>query len=415
MVDLGKSLQRRQEMSVKRNRAGLISLVLCGVLIVALAEGAALLRIAWLDTAPSPDELPAAVSDAKKEAVEPDVIHLSEERAKEAGVRCESAHGGKIADFLRLTGEVKLNDDKTIIVTTPVSGIVRSVEASLGDTKQAGALLVTLSSSDVASARATLEAAQSRAALAEKSFAREKRLWERQISAQQDFLAAQQTFQEAQIAVREAQQRLKVLGVEASARGEDFSVLSIVAPITGSVVEKNVVAGANVDAGAALLKLSSLDALWIDLDVRQEALAQVQVGQQVLLGATAVPTERQAMVTYIGPVVGTDSRTARARLVIDNADGFWRAGQFAYGFVPLEAMEVPVLVPEAAVQTVSGAPTVFVQSQEGYVPRVVKLGRTGDHVVELRSGVEPGECVVVEGSFVLKAELSKATASHDDE
>lgn len=402
-------------MTVKRNRAGLLSLILCGVLVIALAEGAALIRIAWLGVAPDRDDAHAAASDAQETAIEPDIVHLNDERAAEAGVRCESAHGGSIADYLRLTGEVRLNDDKTIIVTSPVSGIVRSVEASLGDTKQTGALLVTLSSSEVASARAALEAAQSRVGLAEKSFAREKRLWERQISAQQDYLSAQQALQEAQIAVREAQQRLHVLGVESSAGGEDLSLLSILAPIAGSVVEKSAVAGAIVDAGAPLLKLSSLDSLWIDLDVRQEALSQVRVGQQVQLGSTAAPTERQATVAYIGPVVGTESRTAQARLVIDNSDGFWRAGQFAYGFVPLEASEVRVLVPETAVQTVGGAPTVFVQAKEGFEPRVVKLGRSGDHAVELSSGVEPGECVVIEGSFVLKAELGKAAASHDDE
>lgn len=403
------------------NRNALLGLCCAAAVIVAGIEGVALLRL-WRQTeaheteqeAPATD---AAEHEAEKQAGTTDdgIIHLGDERADQSGVHCSPAVPGTLTEYLTLSGEVRLNDDKTIQSTSPVAGVVKSVAVALGDRVDSGALLLTLSSRELAAARSALLSARTRMQLADETFQREKRLWERKISAEQDYLQAKQALSEAQIAVREAEQQLRTLGANEPGASGDLSLFEIKAPLTGTIVAKSVVAGANVDAGTALFTISDLNSVWIDLDVRPESLAQVQIGQQVMLSLNDSPSDRHGELSYIGPLLGNESRTAKARIVLDNSEGYWRAGQFVYGLLPVQESQARVMLPAVAVQTVAGAPMVFVKVSEGFRSQIVKLGRKSGDSVEITAGVEPGDCVVTEGSFVLKAEMGKNAASHDDE
>ena len=107
----------------------------------------------------------------------------------------------------------------------------------------------------------------------------------------------------------------------------------------------------------------------------------------------------------VSPIVDKETRTATARLVIDNGDGSWRPGVFVVGQMSVSAEEVPVVVPRNAVQTVEGEQVVFVPEGENFEPVRVRTGRSDRQRVEITGGLPAGTPYVAEGAFELKAKL----------
>jgi cobalt-zinc-cadmium efflux system membrane fusion protein len=106
------------------------------------------------------------------------------------------------------------------------------------------------------------------------------------------------------------------------------------------------------------------------------------------------------------------TRTATARVVLANDDGRWRPGMF----VKARAVSTSVAslsVPSTALQRMEGETVVFVETDAGFEPRPVQLGREGDQLVEVLTGLSAGERVASRNAFLLKAELGKSEAAHE--
>jgi cobalt-zinc-cadmium efflux system membrane fusion protein len=113
-------------------------------------------------------------------------------------------------------------------------------------------------------------------------------------------------------------------------------------------------------------------------------------------------------VSYIDPRVDPQTRTAKIRVEVPNAQGQLRLGMYVTVAFTTRGGERTVVVPRAAVQTLGARQVVFIPDpdEEGkFVARIVQVGSTRGEVTTMRSGVEPGEVVVTEGSFFLRAEM----------
>jgi cobalt-zinc-cadmium efflux system membrane fusion protein len=95
--------------------------------------------------------------------------------------------------------------------------------------------------------------------------------------------------------------------------------------------------------------------------------------------------------------------------VLPNPDGHWRPGLFVTAKIAVDEIDVPLLVPKAALQTVEDRLSVFVQTDEGFAPRPVTLGRSTETYAEVTKGLQPGQRYVTKGAFTLKAELVKGS------
>lgn len=102
-----------------------------------------------------------------------------------------------------------------------------------------------------------------------------------------------------------------------------------------------------------------------------------------------------------------ETRTALARVVLPNPGGAVRPGLFVTGTVTVEDVPVPVIVPKTSIESVEEKPSVFVETEEGFVARPVTVGRSDGTHVEIASGLPPGTRYVKSGAFTLKAQLSK--------
>jgi cobalt-zinc-cadmium efflux system membrane fusion protein len=288
------------------------------------------------------------------------------------------------------------------------------VYASLGDKVRTGQVLAVLESRELADAKAAFLAAYERMALADATFEREERLWNQKVSSEQDFLDARKDRAEARIELRAAEQKLHALGVPQSQLDElpdqhdtSFTEYTLAAPFGGTVIDRHITIGEMVAAGSPVFSVADLGAVWIDLSVYQKDIGSIRDGQPVRVD-TPHGDGVELTIDFVQPIVGEDTRTATARIIAPNGDGIWHPGCFVKARVVTSKNEVPVVIPSSAViRMEDGDDVVFVQTDEGFEPRPVTVGRlTCDHV-EVVDGLEPGDRYVAAGGFSLKAELGK--------
>jgi cobalt-zinc-cadmium efflux system membrane fusion protein len=320
---------------------------------------------------------------------------------------------------LTLPGVVTLNMDRRVHVVSRIPGIVRESRKNLGDPVRAGEVMAVIDSRELADAKAAYLAARERLSLAESTFAREKDLWEKKISPEQDYLTAQQALAEARIEHQVAAQKLRALGLAEAAVQQLSSRASVpltryevVAPLAGTVIEKHMTIGEVLKDDTEAFVVADLSTVWVDLNVPVNDLLLVRKGQRVVVEAGAA-MQAEGTVSYVSPVVSEETRTAVTRVVLPNPDGRWRPGLFVTATIAVGDTPVSLLIPKTAIQTVDGQPSVFVQTPQGFAPRPVTLGRANETQVEITAGLQVGERYAATETFVLKADLGKGTASHD--
>ncbi len=342
-------------------------------------------------------------------------VVLTAAELDEFNIEVQTAGPGTLPVEKELPGEVRANEDRYAHVTPRVAGVVKSVNASVGGTVRAGQTMAVIESRELADLKADFLAALEREELARTSFEREERLYTQEITSQADYLEARQEQAEARIRTRSARQKLIALGfsdgyIQTLPQEGERSLVAypLTAPISGRVVEKHIVAGEAVEAATDAFEVADLSTVWVDLSVYQRDLGVVREGQEVVIDAGPNQPRTRGTISYVRPIVGEETRTAFARVVVPNPDGLLRPGQFVTGLIAVDEAEVAVVVPETAVIEVEGTPSVFVQTAEGFEARPVEVGdRAGDQVAITR-GLRAGERYVAEGAFALKAELGKS-------
>ena len=344
-----------------------------------------------------------------------DVVELGKDQAREAGIRLSDATMAEIGQSLSLPAEIRFDADRIANVSPKVSGVIAKLYASEGDSVKRGETLALISSRDLASLKATWQKAETGKALAVQVLAREEQLWADKITSEADVQAARAEFAAAKAASDAAENELHAAGVShdalekvATAKDGDNANSYLTAPIAGTIVRRTVTLGQAVAAGDAgaetLFTIADDSVVWADIAVYKQDIARIRIGAPVALKTDAGDVLAQSTVAFVLPVINETSRTATARVIVDNADGSLRPGQF----VTADLETSPVLrIPQSAVQIVEGSPSVFVPVAGGFAPRQVMTGAAASGFVEIRSGLEVGETFVSQGAFTLKAQLEK--------
>lgn len=338
------------------------------------------------------------------------VIALSDAQVQSAGIGLDTAAPASIKSALQLPGEIRFNEDRTAHVVPRVAGIVDAVPVSLGQAVKQGQVLAVISSAQVSEQRSELQAAQKRLQLARTTYERERKLFEEKISPEQDVLQAQQALREVEISVANAQQKLQALG--ASPGSGALTRFELKAPFDGVVVEKHISLGEQVKEDANVFTISDLRTVWVQMNVAAKDLPLVRVGERATVRATAFEQTATGNVVYVGSLIGEQTRTAQARVTIANPNMTWRPGLYVNVELVASETTLPVTVSSEAIQTLNDKPVVFLRTPGGFVPQPVELGRSDGKRVEIAKGLQPGTRYASTGSFVLKAEAGKGSATH---
>jgi len=343
-------------------------------------------------------------------ADEDERVVLTPEQRERFGIVVRAAGPGDLYNEVSLPGEIVFNEDRVVHLVPRVAGIVREVAKTVGDTVTAGEVLAVIDSRELADAKAGYLADEARVVLAEKTFAREKALHEKLVSSEQDFLEAEQALTEARIELRSSEQKLHALGIPEEAvealgdeHDETITRYEILSPIDGVVTEKHIALGESLDADADIMTVVDTSGVWVNLAVYTKDLAAVHNGQEISLRVDHSGAQARGKVAMITSFVEESTRSATARVVLDNSDGRWMPGTFVTGFISTSEDSLSVVVPRDAVQNIEGRDVVFVQHEGSFEMTPVTLGRADRTRVEITTGLAPGTSYVSEGAFKLKA------------
>lgn len=192
-----------------------------------------------------------------------------------------------------------------------------------------------------------------------------------------------------------------------------LTTYAIASPITGVVLARNASVGEVAVEGTSLFEVADLSTLWVDLHVFGADASHLRPGVPVTVMRMGEEQGVETTLDRILPGTATASQSTVARASIANADGLWRPGSAVRARVTVEQQPVSLAVPLTALQRMDERDVVFVREGERYIARPVRIGRRDARRMEVLSGLRAGEQVVVEQSFLIKADIEKSGASHE--
>ncbi|MCH9638429.1 MAG: efflux RND transporter periplasmic adaptor subunit [Betaproteobacteria bacterium] len=342
-------------------------------------------------------------------------IEMSDEALKSTGIEIKTAGPAIIKPTLQMPGVIAFNHHNVVRVVPRAPGIVIEVERHLGQQVEQGEILAVIESQILADMRSQFLAAQKRLVLARTTYAREKKLWEEKITAKQDYLVAQQLLSEAEITLDLAAAKLRSFGEDPQSVGQikNITYYEVRAPISGLVITKTIARGQVIKEDSEIFTLADVSDMYANLTIYPKDLGVIKIGQKATINAAASDLEGEGVVSYISALIDEQTRTAKARVTLDNEDGHWRAGMFINVALITEEIEVPVAVSVDALQTLYDWSVVFGRYGEYFEARPLELGRSDGSMVEVLDGFSAEEQYAAGNSFAIKAELGKAGASHD--
>ena len=193
---------------------------------------------------------------------------------------------------------------------------------------------------------------------------------------------------------------------------ESLQNYSIEAPIGGVIVEHRAQVG-EATGEEPLFTIIDLSRVWVELDVFQNDLARIADGQAVEIFDLDGRKLADGRVSRIAPLAIHGSQSVRARVVLDNASGVLRPGQFVSGRVTVGESKVALAVAKTGLQRFRDFDVVFEQVGDTYEVRMLELGRADATRVEVLAGLEAGARYVTQNSYLIKADIEKSGASHD--
>jgi membrane fusion protein, heavy metal efflux system len=347
-------------------------------------------------------------------------VELTPKAVQSAGIVIETAGIVQMKTFLDLPGEIGLNIDRVVHVVPRLSGVVTEVYKNLGDTVRHGEVIAVLESRELAELKSAYIASLKRLELARSTFDRKERLWREKISSEKDYLASRQALAEEEINLQVTTQKLLALGLSQTdlnsipeMTGRGLTRYELKAQFDGTVIKKNIAVGEAIKEDADIFAIADLCTVWVEVTIYAKDLNVVKVGQNVTVRSKVLGLEADGVLEYLGPLVGEQTRTARGRVVVQNPEGRWRPGLFVTIEIVQEEVSVPVAVSVDAIQTYRDWSVVFVQYGDLFEVRPLELGRNDGKWVEVLHGLLPGERYVARNSFILKADLGKAGATHE--
>ena len=342
------------------------------------------------------DLIPATESNGS--TIAPDEVKLSPRSLALAQIQTTEVKPLSGAGAQRkLIGRITQNEDQTKVITAWFGGRIEKLKvASVGENVKRYQTIAYVYSPAIYAAHRDLMTAQSQIL----------KLSNADAFAQKASVAA----------LESAKMRLRLLGLRSSevdkmAKAEKaWTRVPIRSPFSGTVVQKRVSEGAYVKEGDALLEISNLSSVWVELDAYASDLPLIRVGQSVSFTVDSIPNQNfEGIISFIEPFVDSATRTGTVRVELEN-DGKLKPGQYVTATLEGTAFESETLViPRSAPLYAGKRSVVYLEKQKIpepiYVAKTIKLGQViGDQVIVLK-GLKEGDKVVSYGAFSLDADL----------
>lgn len=380
-------------------------------------------------------------------------IQIDKDGREAIGVKTEAVKTGSLKDVLHATGKVQAADNKKHDINPPVNGVVEKALVREGDPVKAGQTLAVIHSVEIANVISALleerersnaeltrietkfkrdiEIKQKDQELKEAHLARQKSLLDEGITAQKSYIEAKtaketadvqlkslnQQFQEEKknierkiaIATSAAKRKLKIMGLsdgainKAISSNEIATTIPISAPVSGIITQRSVSPGETVSPGENIYTIVGLSPIWVAVDVFQEQISKIKIGQPVRIKTSSGHTT-SGTISNIGSVVDPSQRTIHVRIEVANKEGILKPEMFATAEIVTGSSSTKnVVIPASALMEDGGHQFVYVEYNNYFQPVDVKVGDRTSEKVEILDGLFEGDKVVVHGASQLMA------------
>ena len=295
---------------------------------------------------------------------------------------------------IHATGSINPDVERSVPVVSLASGRVVEIHAKLGDDVKKGQLLLKVLSNDISNATQTYRQAKADEALAQKQLDRAKLLYEHGAVSLNELQVAEGTEEKAKVGLTAAAQFLRTLGGDPDSAA---AIVKIEAPVTGTIIEQNVVLSATVrtDSQQPLFTIADLSRVWVLCDVYENDLPSVKVGDIADVQLNAYPERMwHGRISNIGKVLDPNLRTAKVRIEMANP-GVMRSGMFVTATFYGQQRRSYASVPSSAIIHLHDRDWVFLPESNGQFRRhEITGGRITGNDQEVVAGLKPGEKVV---------------------
>jgi RND family efflux transporter MFP subunit len=347
-------------------------------------------------------------------------LSIAPEVAARAGIKVEPVGEQMAAEGQgsATTGVVQSNAYRETPVVSLVGGVVRQVNAELGQNVQRGQTVAVVFSDELATAQSRYITAVAELDEHHKHHRRTAQLVEIGAASREEFEMATTKLRTAEAEVAAQRQRLLLLGLSPQrissldSPAQISSEVSLPAPVSGTVINRSANPGEVIEANKEILRVADLSSVWVIGQVFEQDLGRVRVGSGASITSPAYPGRVfRGQVSYVDPRLDPATHTAQVRIELANPGQTLKIGMYvnvAFATIGGSEHTVPV-VPVAAVQNLGNQQVVFVATNDPtiFALRPIRVGPESNSRYPVLEGLAVGERVVTEGSFLLRAEWLK--------
>jgi len=313
---------------------------------------------------------------------------------------------------LRLTGAVAYNGYLTTPVITQVGGPVSRIVVAPGEQVTAGQPLLYVASPDYSLLRSAYIKARDAFQLADRFYKRAQDLYAHQAISQADLEQAESNRTQAEADRQSSEQAIRVLGItnpESIVTAPSSAELPLLAPLAGEIVERLCSPGELLQAGATqCFTLSDMNSVWVLVNVYQNDIAYVHVGEDVTIDNETYPGVVRGKIQYVAPALDPTTRTLQARIEASNPGERLKRDMYVTAEVHAGMIPNALSVPDAAVlRDTENMPYVYMQTGASqFARRMVTLGESQSGKTQVLSGLQAGDKIVGDGSLFLQFQNS---------
>jgi cobalt-zinc-cadmium efflux system membrane fusion protein len=319
---------------------------------------------------------------------------------------------GSIERILRVTGSVAYNGFLTTPVITQVGGPVSRIVVMPGEHVAKGQPMLYVASPDYSQTRSAYIKARDAFQLADKFYKRAQDLYAHQAIAQADLEQAESSRTQAEADLQSSEQAIRVLGIpnpESVVTAPSSAELPLLAPLAGEVVERLCSPGELLSAGATqCFTLSDMNSVWVLVNVYQNDIAYVHVGEDVTIDNESYPGAVRGKIQYVAPALDPTTRTLQARIEANNPGESLKRDMYINAEVHAGVNAHALLVPDSAVlRDTENMPYVYIQTGTNqFARRMVTIGESRSGKTQILGGLQAGDKVVGDGSLFLQFQNS---------
>ncbi|CAG7856562.1 hypothetical protein MCAMS1_01090 [biofilm metagenome] len=332
-------------------------------------------------------------------------IQLTQQQIDNLGINIGKLQPASHVPLFSAPAKVVVPPENDFIVSASLAGLVVKMNASVGDKISKGEVIGLINSPELLALQGNYLKAVGAMKLASATYNRDRKLNKEGIVSLRSEQESYSLYKAAEIQVNESRQLLQIAGLttteikELDATGRLMSQLTVRSPVSGRILERMAATGSRVDSQAPLYRVANLDVLWLEINVPQEHINDIKIGERVLVddGLT------EAEIKVLGQGVNPENQTILARAVVKNAPSSIRVGQkLTIQHLQTNASDA-YLLKDAAIAHHNGKTYVFVKVKDGFrVSEITILGQQSDSSV-ISGSISGDEEIALNNSATLKA------------